>query len=318
MLNRLFGRGNRQQTDTRLSVVRGDRPGVPIRLKVAMIVHDPPIPERGEGMLSQVMGWYEANMLAEQYIADLRACSGGIADYQIVMRRYYTDFPVKIDGFRYNSAMYLAAWERRIPFHQPDEADYERLLDQIGLANEIARGEIDELWLFGFPYAGYYESRMIGADAFWCNAPPLRLPNVQRRYIVMGFNVERDVGCMLENFGHRVESIMAHVYRNHPPERNLWERFTRLDECGNVHFAPSSERDYDWGNPRPVWSRADAWYQFPDLNAPARLMHCTEWGGGDMRLHHLWWLDHLPRVAGETDGVLNNWWQYVLQPWIVV
>lgn len=78
MLNRLFGRGNRQQTDTRLSVVRGDRPGVPIRLKVAMIVHDPPIPERGGAVLSRVMDWYKADMLAEQYIADLRACSGGL------------------------------------------------------------------------------------------------------------------------------------------------------------------------------------------------------------------------------------------------
>jgi hypothetical protein len=33
-----------------------------------------------------------------------------------------------------------------------------------------------------------------------------------------------------------------------------------------------------------------------------------------MRAHHLWWLDHLPRVAGETDGVRNNWWAYVLRP----
>lgn len=317
MLNRLFGWGKRGESGDRPPILRGDRPGEPITLKVALITHDPPIPERGGLPLSRVMGWNDAETLAAQYIADLRACSGGIADYRIVMRRHYTDFPVKIDGFRYDSATYLAAWERRMPAHQPDEADYERLLDQIGLAAELERGELDELWLFAFPYAGYYESRMVGVDAFWCNAPPLRLPHARRRYIVMGFNVERGVDCMLENFGHRVESIMAHVYRHHPPERNLWDRFTRLDECGNVHFAPSSARDYDWGNPRPVWARADAWYQFPDLSAPARVMRCAEWGGGDMRLHHLWWLDHLPRVAGETDGIANNWWRYVLQPWMV-
>ncbi|MEF3274327.1 MAG: hypothetical protein K6356_07990 [Chloroflexus sp.] len=316
MLKRLFG-SQHPQSGNQPVIVRGDRPGEPITLKVAMITHDPIIPERGGAPLSQVMGWYDAETLAHQYIADLRACSGGIAAYQIVVRQHYHDFPVKQDGFRYDSASYLAAWEGRIPFHQPDEVDYERLLDEIGLATAIEHGVIDEIWLFGFPYAGYYESRMVGADAFWCNAPPLLLPTVRRRYIVMGFNIERDVGCMLENFGHRVESIMAHVYRHHPPERNLWERFTRLNECGNVHFAPSSTCDYDWGNPRPVWSRADAWYTFPDLNQPARLMHCAEWGGGDMRLHHLWWLDHLPRAAGETDGVSNNWWQYVLQPWIV-
>ena len=51
----------------------------------------------------------------------------------------------------------------------------------------------------------------------------------------MGFNVERGVGEMLEDFGHRTESIMTHV----------------------------------------------------------------------------WWLSHLPRSKGRTDGKLNNWWAYV-------
>ena len=114
---------------------------------------------------------------------------------------------------------------------------------------------------------------------------------------------------------------MAHVYRDRRGTANLWERFTRYDqgapgqaECGNVHFAPSSQHDYDWGNRREVRCGADAWYTFPDLSAPARPMRCTEWGDGDMRLHHLWWLDHLPRVAGSTDGVRNNWWAYALRP----
>ncbi|RPH37068.1 hypothetical protein EHM92_03485, partial [bacterium] len=25
-----------------------------------------------------------------------------------------------------------------------------------------------------------------------------------------------------------------------------------------------------------------------------------------------WWFDHLPRYAGATGGVLNNWWHYVV------
>jgi hypothetical protein len=40
----------------------------------------------------------------------------------------------------------------------------------------VARGEIDEIWLFGGPYFGFYESRMAGPGAFWCNAPPLPGP----------------------------------------------------------------------------------------------------------------------------------------------
>jgi hypothetical protein len=95
--------------------------------------------------------------------------------------------------------------------------------------------------------------------------------------------------------------------------------FTRYDQvapgqshCGNVHFAPSSQRDYDWGNRRRVHSYCDNWHTFPDLSGPGRVVDCAEWGNGDMRLHHLWWLKHLPHVPGTTFGVGNNWWEYVL------
>ena len=88
--------------------------------------------------------------------------------------------------------------------------------------------------------------------------------------MIMGFNYERDVGCMLENFGHRTESIMSAVYRNHQGERNMWD-FCRYDRitpgrasCGNVHFAPSSTSDYDWGNPRVVQSDCDDRYSYPN------------------------------------------------------
>jgi hypothetical protein len=134
----------------------------------------------------------------------------------------------------------------------------------------------------------------------------------------MGFNYERGVDCMLENFGHRTESIMSHVFQHHPRAQNLWERFTRYDkiapgqsQCGNVHFAPSSAHDYDWGNPRAVWSFCDDWYSFPDLGGQGRMVERSEWGGGDMRLLHLGWLKHLPHVAGVTNGVGNNWWEYL-------
>jgi hypothetical protein len=268
------------------------------------------------------MGWSDPDQLARQYIADMRQCSGGMARYTIVERHEVDGYPPKADGFSYDDASYLGAWQRRAGFHQPDAADYRRILAQFGSVAKVEAGEIDEVWLFAFPYGGYYESQMAGDGAVWCNAPPLMgLAGSRRRFVIMGFSYERDVGCMLENFGHRVESIMAHVYRRRRGEANLWERFARYDqsapgraECGNVHFAPSSQRDYDWGNRREVRSGADAWYAFPELSAPTRLIRCDEWGGGDMRLHHLWWFDHLPRVAGSTDGILNNWWAYALRP----
>jgi hypothetical protein len=297
---------------------RPDPPGV-AQPRVLLITLDPPIESEGGRRLTELFRWNDAEMLARQYIADLRDCSGGYLHYQIVERIDAGRFPVKQDGFCYTGEMFVRGWRTR-QMHAPDLVDYTALIDSFDLIGRYDRGEIDEVWFFAFPYAGFYESTMVGRGAFWCNSPPV--PNTDRcsgRFVIMGFNCERGVDCMLENFGHRVESIMSHVFSRHAPQRNLWERFIRYDQvapaqaqCGNVHFAPNSLRDYEWGNPRHVASYCDDWYSFPDLPGIRRQVNCAEWGNGDMRAHHIWWLDHLPRVAGEIYGVSNNWWEYLL------
>jgi hypothetical protein len=298
----------------------------PIQRRVSMIIHNPLLEAHSGTTLSRYFGWHDPDTLARQYIADLRECSNGVARYELVERHEIDGYPAKVDGFRYDDATYLNRWQQGGGFHQPDAVDYGRLIQEFSLLTKVERGEIDEVWLFAFPYAGYYESTMAGKDAFWCNAPPVPGTNhCNRRFVLMGFNYERDVGCMLENFGHRAESIMQFVYRHHAGQRNLWERFMRYDkiapgqaECGNMHFAPNSVRDYDWGNTRKVPCFADNWYHFPDLEGEPRPMNCRDWGGGDMRAHHMWWLDHLPRVGGITESVGNNWWQYILDPDTVI
>ena len=110
----------------------------------------------------------------------------------------------------------------------------------------------------------------------------------------MSFNYEREVGCMLENCGHRTESTLSHVFGGPHPLTgvNYWQMFTQYDKIapgqaavGSVHYAPNSENDYDWGNRRYVLSSADDWLNFPNLTGEKRLMNTSDWGGGDMRLH---------------------------------
>jgi hypothetical protein len=178
------------------------------------------------------------------------------------------------------------------------------------------------VWWFGFPYSGFYESRMAGPGAFWCNGPALDdLDQCERCFVIMGFSYERGVGEMLESMGHRVESIMERVFSGVSAEANLWGHFTRYDErapgkaeVGTVHFAPNSQRDYDWGNPRPVLSRCRVWDNYPDLSGDAVMVDCQEWGNGDILLHHRWWLSHLPCREGEVYGISHNWWRYVIDP----
>jgi hypothetical protein len=86
---------------------------------------------------------------------------------------------------------------------------------------------------------------------------------------------------------------------------------------GTIHYAPNSEKDYDWGNPRLVSSNCHNWSNYPKLLDSFQQVNAEEWGNGDIRLHHKWWLEHLPKVAGRTNGIANNWWQYIMDPNLV-
>jgi hypothetical protein len=140
----------------------------------------------------------------------------------------------------------------------------------------------------------------------------------------MGFNYQRGVGEMLENFGHRAESIMKYTFRRERGDDNLWERFIRHEfkdpgqaEVGWMHYAPNSERDYDWGNKRKVLSRWRTWRNFPDLAGAAEMVDCHDWGDGDIRLHHKWWFELLPKIGGSANRIAYNWWQYIVDPNLV-
>ncbi len=291
--------------------------------RVLLLVYDPVMEEQQRTTLSRSQGWNDVETLVNTFIADILQASGGMARYEIVERLEQNAFPPKRDGFRYTPETYLAVLRGAIPPHTPQEVDYQHILEEFDILKRVATNEIDEVWVFAFPYAGFYESVMAGKGAFWCNAPPLpdtaRCP---RRFVIMGFNYERGVGEMLEAFGHRAESIMEQTFRKLQGEANLWKRFTRYDKIapgqaaiGTIHFAPNSEHDYDWNNPRLVPSECDDWlHNFPDFKGEIRQVNADEWGNGDMRAHHLWWLKHIPRVAGRINGIHNNWWQYIMDP----
>jgi hypothetical protein len=321
MLSNWFGSPKKQPPVAQPADHSPARLPAPVHPKVLAIIHNPVIKPAGGRKARDVYRWNDPDALAQGYIDDLREASFGYVNYEIAERVEVDAFPAKKDGFAYIDASFDAAWKAR-QFHQPDAVDYLGLVREFKMIEKVDKGLIDEVWLLGFPYCGYYESIMAGPGAFWCNAPPLAgTEHASRRFVIMGFNYERGVGEMLEDMGHRVESIMSKVFADKRGEDQWFERFCRYDktspgkaECGNVHFAPNSERDYDWGNPRSVPSRCDTWLNFPDLSGDARIVNASEWGGGDIRRHHQWWLRHLPHIAGEGGGISWNWWEYVIDP----
>jgi len=301
---------------------RDDLETVVMAPRVLVLNFDPVIEAEGGRRLNAVLGFNEPGRLADEYAADLVECSGGCVRYRVVEWLDLDEHPVKIDGFRYTDAGLVAAWRAGGPFHEPDGLDYRWLIERFGLARRVDAGEADEVWVFAYPYAGLWESTMAGPGAVWCNSPPVEGADVCRRFVIMGLNPERGVGEMLENFGHRVESLLTHAYGSWQPDRprHAWDHFTRYDlvapgasGCGTVHHAPNSTADYDWGNPRPVLAAADDWLNYPYLTGRRRMMSARDWGHGDTRAHHRWWLRHLPKAPGRgPDGKLANWWRYAV------
>ena len=322
LLNQLL---NLFQTRAQPKLIPDSRnePAQIISSKVLLIVYDPIVDPVKNIKLSQQQDWYRAGDLVNTFLTDMLQVSRGLLRYQIVQRLDLDEFPVKKDGYRYTSQTYLDMLRGASPPHRPQEADYNEIITKHKILPRIARREIDEVWLFAYPHAGFFESTMGGPEAFWCNAPPLqKTESALRRFVVMGFSYERGVGEMLESYGHRAESILQKTFEPTVGEANLWNRFSRYEKiapghaaCGTIHFAPNSQRDYDWNNPTPVRSESYDWLlNFPELKGDVRTLGSTEWGSGDIRAHHLWWFNHFPKTAGRRNGIHNNWWQYVADP----
>jgi hypothetical protein len=288
--------------------------------KVLVVNYDPVVRSEGGKRLHEVFGWNDPRVLAEGYMADLWECSGGYLRYRIAEWKDADEYPVKIDGFRYTEEEFLRNWRQRGGWHQPDSFDYKALIRTYNLDKRVARGEIDEVWVMGMPYSGLWESTMAGRGAYFCNSDPVPNVDCPKIFVIMGFNYERGVGEMLEDYGHRTESIMRRVYGSWEPEKtHAWNRFTLYDKqlpgeaaCGNVHFAPNSSKDYEWGNKTFVWSSCDDWLDYPKLTGKKRLVNADDWGNGGIRAHHKWWLHRLPKSPGRgPDGKLANWWAYI-------
>lgn len=323
MFNSLFGGGKPSQPAQPPQPAQPTslEPAVIVSPRVLVIVYDPIVDAATGTKLTKHMNWKRPEDLITTFIADMLEVSGGLARYQIIQRIEINEFPVKTDGFRYSPQEYLNVLNGSAQAHKPDSVNYQNFLTQHNIIQQISANQIDEVWVFGFPYAGFYESIMGGFGAFFCNANPLQGTSpCPRRFVIMGFSNERGVGEMLHSFGHRAESIMKQVYSRAQGDANLWQRFIRYDkafpgkaEVGTIHFTPNSDRDYDYDNPRIVSSHCEDWHNFPAFKGVVTQVNNATWGG-EIYAYTKWWLKHLPKVGGRTNGIANNWWQYIMDP----
>jgi hypothetical protein len=313
----------------------------PIQVKVLVLefnptipaaVHSPRDPSARPRKLSEVAGWRDPLALAGSYMQDVSDASGGFIQYRIVEWNVVNEFQKKTDGFTYTPESYvkcLRLWQsgsKSDPWHQPDGTDYAVSIERHKLVARVESGEIDEVWWFGAPWMGWFESSMAGQGAFYINGGVFDRVPCKRPFIIMGFSYEREVACMLEDLCHRTEATMSRVYGGWKVDQltTTWARFAAnahqsngVAAVGTCHYPPNGVRDYDFSNPRTVQSSADDWLNFPVLTGATKPVSRDTWGGPDYHRNYIkWWFSHLPKAPTvNADGRQNNWWKYVFDYW---
>lgn len=296
----------------------------PITVKVLVLNFDPAIALEGGKPLHEVCKWNDPHKLAEGYAQDIEEASGKLVRYKVVEWRDVNAFPVKKDGFSYTPESYLSAWRSKKGFHDPDGTDYEKVCRDYGVNELINKGKIDELWMFGAPYFGFWESAMAGPGAFYINGDIYPSVPTKRPFAIMGFNYERGVAEMIHDLSHRTESTMARVYGGWEVEKltTPWAKFAAnysqsggVAAVGTCHWPPNAEHDYDYSNKRVVNSSADDWLGYPKLTCATKPVSCETWGGPDYHRGYMkWWFSHIPKAAGtDKDGRQLNWWKYIFE-----
>jgi Carboxypeptidase regulatory-like domain len=303
----------------------------PVHGRNATVVIYDPLITKADGTkvpLSTYKNWEDPAQLVDRFKRSIQSMTNGRVKYNVVKTKTINDFPVKADGFKYTQATYLACLADSSQCHAADGADVLATLSSEGVCSDVNAGATDELWLFGGPYFGYYESQLTGPKSFWYNSPALPGSTCNKLLPIMGFNYERSLPEMVHDMLHRTESTMSRVYGSWAENRiaTNWDKFALVKAqspsfnysgCGNAHWTPNSVAEYDYSNPASVSTLCDDFFDYPTLPAAGtslKTITCSAWGCDELA-YYRYFFQHLPKASGiNADTKFNDWWRYVVKP----
>jgi hypothetical protein len=282
-----------------------------------------------------------ARNLAEKYNADLRYASNFNIDYNVVDYRDLDIFPVKASGQTYTDDTYLACFTQTGTCLTPDDVNYNKILTDYQVCEKRNSGEIDELWIFGSGWFGYWESNLAGPGAFWASGRPVTNTTCQKLLPIMGFNYHTDVHNMLHSYSHRLEDNLSKTFggmeygydsnctipnygvcKPDPARPDTpWDKFTSrayysgygysTAGCGQVHFPHNSTKApdyavYDYASYSTYPTNCLDWENYPNLSGSTWTNNCGLWNCSSDTKQTQWnyfkyWLSHIPHSGG-TDS----------------
>lgn len=308
----------------------------PITKNVRVISFDPILPNHGNKRLSEYMGYNGVNVLSNNYKSSLYNLSSGVVNYVIVDTTILDEIPRKLDGYQYAREELVNCLNNSGPCYANDPLDYSKIFSDLNLCSQVNSGAVDELWLFGSGFMGFWETAMGGPGALTINGPPFNAPGCNKRVIVMGFNYSRELSQMLHSMGHRTEDSMGYLYSinswestfGDPPQNqgnSLYEKYHKrgfdgsYSGCGNTHGFINTESYsftgvylYDYSNTRSHSSTCNDWINFPNVETQSPI-NCSAWNCGEYSFQQ-YRLQRLPKYTGALNGINSNWWQYILNP----
>ena len=209
--------------------------------------------------------------------------------------------------------------------------DYGAIMRRINIKQRVEVEGVKEVWIWGY-HGGVltlWESNMSSptGDVSNSNRDPNDLPVLSKTYTVYHYNYGRAVGEMLENHMHQLEALLnfADGRDSTPaekwPDLLFWGKFVGSDashkivtnpaRCGWTHYAPNSESDYDWANPRYVDSDIEDWK--PDGLGKTQRINADRWERDPVKWR-VYWMQAIP---GVDNGLtyhgkkLRDWWTFV-------
>lgn len=277
-------------------------PDTPVQKSVFLLIFNPILENYDNVKLTQFKNWYDPDTLTSQLLTSLNQVSHGYITYSIKERQEVDGIFPKPDGYQYTDATYLACVAGTGPCHSPDIIDYQQLYTTYN----ICAKNVDEVWMWGGPYFGYWEFALA--------------PYCGKTTFTMGFNYERTIAEALHDFGHRMEHVGNYRVGTgnwQQDEANEWNKYSLINgHCGNIHYPPGTiigQEEYKYNKSTPVSTDCDGYLSYPTGPFTPVSLTCTAWGctqEGYVR----WWLTRIPSNTGTKQAVnkviYNNWWKY--------
>jgi hypothetical protein len=300
------------------------------RANVVVVIYNPVIEAQDGKKLTEVFRWNDPVELTRRTIDSIRRASGGYVNYHVVKQIEIDGCPPFVSGFRYQDAGIVEA-VRKSKWIEGDRSSYAKIFEEAGITRKFVEDfNVTEVWLWGSPgfhwdeYAMFIPNRakrLPPTENPWFYRP-YDVPDLGRTIWVMGWNYERGLECALESYCHRCEGTLALALGNGRWDRKLagadpWNTWCLCDKdapgaggCGNVHYPPNGQSDYDYSNTARVRTFCEAWTRWPETTGRQVEVDGAEWKH-DHAEYLTWWMGHFPKNPGRTGWGWNNWWIYV-------